>query len=247
VREQRKARRLSRLVDVLPGIRRKLARHLGGNEPSRALALAAVIELVARSAIRAGSETYARIHGTRGAATLLKSDVAINNGRVVLSFRSKGGQSVRKEFRAPRLANALQVLGALPGRRLFQYRDAEGKLRKVRRRDANAFLREMSGTAVSLKDFRALVASAIALECLAAATPAECQRRRRSQIVDALRDAAGELANTPTVCRKSYVHETVVAAFEDGTLERFSRALGSARSRSNREAILGQLLISTES
>ena len=78
VREQRKARRLSQLVDVLPKIRRALTRHLAGREPTRELALAAVIELVARSAIRAGSEAYARLHGTRGAATLLKSDVAID-------------------------------------------------------------------------------------------------------------------------------------------------------------------------
>jgi DNA topoisomerase-1 len=246
VREQRKARRLSRLVDVLPRIRRKLARHLAGNEPTRALALAAVIELVARSAIRAGSEAYARIHGTRGAATLLKSDVAIDNGHVVLSFRSKGGQTVRKEFHAPRLAKALKVLYAVPGRRLFQYRDDDGTVRRVRRRDANAFLCEMSGTAISLKDFRTLVASAIALECLAAATPAENQRRRRSQIVEALRNAADELVNTPTVCRKSYVHETVVAAFENGLLERFARVVGSTRSRSNREVILAQLLITIE-
>ena len=159
----------------------------------------------------------------------------------MLSFRSKGGQTVQKEFRAPRLANALRVLCALPGRRLFQYLDAGGSVRKVRRRDANAFLCEMAGTAISLKDFRTLVASAIALESLSATTPADSQRRRRSQIVEALRNAADELANTPTVCRKSYVHETVVAAFENGLLERFSRTLGNARSRPNREAILTQL------
>jgi DNA topoisomerase I len=242
VREQRKARRLARLVDVLPKVRRALARHLAGKEPSRELALAAVIELVARSAIRAGSESYARLYGTRGAATLLKSNITIDNDRVILRFRGKGGQSVDKEFRAPRFASAVRVLCELPGRRLFQYRNGEGIIRKARRRDANAFLREIAGTAISLKDFRTLVASAIALESLAAASPAATERRRRSQIGDALRVAADELANTPTVCRKSYVHETVVAAFEDGLLERFSRTLGSARSQPNREAILARLL-----
>ena len=36
-RETRKARRLARLAEVLPQIRRSIGRHLGLNEPTRAL------------------------------------------------------------------------------------------------------------------------------------------------------------------------------------------------------------------
>ena len=39
---------------------------------------------------------------------------------------------------------------------------------------------------------------------------------------------AGELANTPTVCRKSYVHEAVVTAFEAGALARLGKPSRSA-------------------
>src|SRR5690242_20940004 len=59
VREQRKAHRLLRLVDTLPHIRRAVTVHLGSGEPCREYALAAAIDLVAASAIRAGSEAYA--------------------------------------------------------------------------------------------------------------------------------------------------------------------------------------------
>ena len=52
VRETRKAHRLAQLVEALPRIRRSVAQHLSGQEPTREMALAAVIELVARSAIR---------------------------------------------------------------------------------------------------------------------------------------------------------------------------------------------------
>src|SRR6478752_2855151 len=79
VREMRKARRLARLADVLPRIRRSVAQHLSAPEPTRESALAAVIELVACSAIRPGSESYARQHGTRGATTLLKSNVTLDD------------------------------------------------------------------------------------------------------------------------------------------------------------------------
>jgi len=67
VRETRKAHRLAQLVGALPKIRRAVTKHLSGDEPTREFALAAVIELIARTAIRPGSESYARLNGTRGA------------------------------------------------------------------------------------------------------------------------------------------------------------------------------------
>jgi DNA topoisomerase-1 len=36
--------------------------------------------------------------------------------------------------------------------------------------------------------------------------------------VDAVKAAAEHLANTPTVCRTSYVHPGIVEAYQDGTL-----------------------------
>src|SRR5579883_2573099 len=61
VREHRKAHRLAKLVGALPKIRRQVAAHLSGDEPTREFALAAVIELIARTAIRPGNETYTRM------------------------------------------------------------------------------------------------------------------------------------------------------------------------------------------
>ena len=93
VREQRKARRLQRLVEALPRIRRAVNKHLGAAEPTREFALAAVIELVACSAIRAGSESYAKANGTRGAATLLKSNIAVQrrDGRAEIPRQGRQG------------------------------------------------------------------------------------------------------------------------------------------------------------
>ena len=116
----RKARRLARLADALPRIQRSISQLLNSTVPSREFALAAVVELVARSAIRAGSEQYARLRGTRGAATLLKSNVSIYGETVKLRFRAKGGRLIEKEIHAPKLASAIDVLQHLPGRRLFR-------------------------------------------------------------------------------------------------------------------------------
>ena len=223
VREALKARRLGRIARSLPAIKRAVAKALAGESEDAALAIAAVVHLVSLTAIRAGGENYARDNGTRGATTLLKSNVKIDGRTIVLAFKAKGGKSVTKEVRDVRLQRALVRLLTLPGRRLFQYRDAEGNVRSVRAADVNGFLRGIAGRRISLKDFRMLVASSEALEALTNLAPAASERGRRSQLKVAMTTVAEELANTAAIARKSYVHDAIVDAFEDGTLSRLRK------------------------
>jgi DNA topoisomerase I len=242
VRELRKARRLMRLVAALPKIRRSVGQRLATDQLTREFVLSAVIELVARTAIRPGSESHAKLHGSRGATTLLKSNVTIEDDCIVLSFRAKGGKFVQKECSAHGLARAIDLLRTLPGKRLFQYRDDAGEVRAVTSAQVNTFLREIAGVRISCKDFRTLMASAAVMETLARVTPAGSARGRNRQIMEAVRATADELANTPAICRRSYVHETVVTAFEDGVLERFASKLKGCRSQAKREQVLLQVI-----
>src|SRR4029453_14357050 len=95
---------------------------------------------------------------------------------------------------------------------------------------------------ISLKDFRTLLASASVLESLARIKPATSSRLRRKQVLQAVSATADELANTPTICRKSYVHDAVINAFEQGILERFSRTLKNCRSPSRRAKGLAEVI-----
>jgi DNA topoisomerase-1 len=242
VREQRKAHRLARLVAALPKIRRKVSQHLSGDAPTREFALSAVIELIARTAIRPGNESYARLNGTRGATTLLKSNVTLEDDCVVLTFKAKGGKAVRKECDAAKLVRAIGILRGIPGKRMFQYKDEAGNTRIVNTTQVNAFLREIAGIKISLKDFRTLMASAVVLESLSRISPAKSATGRRKQVLEAVRAAADELSNTPAICRKSYVHDTIVTAFEDGILERFAATMTGYRSQSKREQLLAQVV-----
>lgn len=219
VREAVKARKLRNIARSLPTISRAVRRFLRTPDPTdRHAATAAVVYLVSRTALRAGSDSYARERGTRGATTLLKSNVGIDGIEVRLQFRGKGAKRVTRAVRDRLLARTCQDLLALPGRRLFQYRGADGAIHPVRAADVNAFLREVSGARVSLKDFRTLVASAGVMKALSSVPPAETTRARKALLRDAIAAAAETLTNTPTVCRKSYVHASVIAAFEQGKL-----------------------------
>jgi DNA topoisomerase-1 len=230
------------LVAALPRLRKRVSEVLAGSEATREFAFAALVELVSLSAIRPGNEEYARRHGSRGASTLLKSNVRVSGDQVTLMFRAKGGKDIRKEVTDERLARAIAVLRSLPGARLFQYRDEAGSVRKVNARHVNAYLREITGAAISLKDFRTLCASASVLEVLAKQVPEGSARTRHKQVLEAVRRAAAELENTPTIARKSYVHEAIVTAFEGDGFEAFARTLKRCRSAASREKLLAEII-----
>lgn len=236
IREIRKAQRLEHLVDVLPNIRRAVRSALKAESPTREFALAAVIKLVDTTAIRAGNEAYAKEHKTRGATTLMKSDIHFGKDGVTLRFRAKGGKWVKKSLSNARLSEALARLRKLPGRQLFQFVDEKGDVHRLRSKDVNDYLKHVAGCAVSLKDFRTLCGSADALDVLVKLEPASTARGRKKQIREALEAAARRLENTPAVCRKSYVHPAIITAFETGTLQRMAKVL-SSNSRKERAVV----------
>ena len=56
---------------------------------------------------------------------------------------------------------------------------------------------------------------------------------RKKAIVGAIESVAGQLGNTPAVCRACYVHPDVIDSYLDGTLVRAlsARARGAGRDR----------------
>jgi DNA topoisomerase-1 len=139
-----------------------------------------------------------------------------------LRFPGKGGKHVEKVCRSKRLVKTLRKLQKLPGNRVFQYVSDDGSVRRLRRRDANAFLCEITNNKISLKDFRTLSACSQALAYLSRLDPKPSRHGKRAQIKSALRVVASELANTPAVCKRSYVHALVIGAFETGRLKKLT-------------------------
>lgn len=239
VRETLKARRLEGLAGALPVILRTVRKALRESQIDKRFALAAAVQLVAVTSVRAGSDQYAEEHGTRGATTLLKSHVRVHGEEVTLAFRGKGGKAIRRQFEHADLSRALERLRALPGPRLFQYLDASGTVHAIRAADVNAFLKAVSGRCISLKDFRTLTASLGVLDELGRLVPERSARGRRRQIRQAIAPLANVLANTLAVCQTSYVHDCVIEAFEAGKLV---NTASSARSPAARLRLFSHLL-----
>ncbi len=112
----------------------------------------------------------------------------------------------------------------LPGQDLFGYRDDAGQVHDVTSQDVNEYLRAASGQDYTAKDFRTWGATTLAIDLLRNAPPTKGPGAARRQINEALDVVAEHLGNTRAVCRKSYVHPGVLAAYQLGTLGSIRRA-----------------------
>jgi DNA topoisomerase-1 len=230
-RSETKAQRLLRLGLALPRLRDAVRKALSGPELTRTKIIAAVVRLIDRALLRPGYEEYAKGSGARGASTLLKTDVAVQGDKVVVEFEGKGGKPVKRELQDRMLAGVVKKLSSLKGRRLFSATDESGQERPITAREVNAFLAEASGSDVTAKDFRTFRASA---EALAFLTENNGHEKLRQQAIVEAADAASEiLVNTRAVARSSYIHASVIKAYETGKLEA-SLFRGRLRSGLNR-------------
>ena len=218
-RAETKARRLLRLGSALPSLRGAVRKALSEPGLTRDKVIAAVVRLIDRTLLRPGYEEYAQARGSRGASTLLKSDVVIEGDKVLLEFEGKGGKPVKREVRDKLLARVVSKLSTLRGRRLFSAPDDNGGQRPVTAREVNAFLAEASGTDITAKDFRTFRVSAEALALLIGNNDHETEKLRKQAIVQAADKASEILANTRSVARSSYIHPSVIKAYESGKLK----------------------------
>ena len=219
VRDASKFHRLLAFGQALPTLRERLETDLALPAVPRERILATVVWIIDRTLVRVGNEEYARANGSYGATTLRKDHVEVMGAEVALSFRGKHGKEHRADFRDRRIAAVLRRCQELPGEALFPYVDELGAPCSVDSGDVNDYLREIAGDAFTVKDFRTWGGSVRCFRLLRDAGMPGSPREASSMITGAVTLVATHLANTPAVCRRSYVHPAILSAYGEGGLE----------------------------
>jgi DNA topoisomerase-1 len=212
--------RMLAFAAALPRIRRRCDRDLARRGLPREKVLAAVVRLLELTLIRVGNEEYARLNRSFGLTTLRDRHASVRGDAVRFRFRGKSGQQHEVGLRDRRLATVVRRCQELPGQELFQYVDADGSVQDVTSDDVNAYLREASGGDFTAKDFRTWEGTVLAYRALRALQPGTSNDGRdgKKVVVEAIRDTADRLGNTPAVARRSYVHPAILEAYLDGAI-----------------------------
>lgn len=226
---------------ALGGLRAQVDEDLSRRDLSEARIVALVVALLDLTAVRIGSEEYARANKTFGLTTLRARHAQITSGSLTLRFKAKHGKVTSVSCANGRLARVAKRCQELPGQLLFQYVDDEGEVRPVRSADVNDYLRAHTGVDATAKTFRTWEGSVKASELLASLEVPPSQRARQRALNEAIGEVAGCLGNTVAVCRSSYVHPRIVERWEQDELADLWDA-GPSRAKGGVEASERKLL-----
>jgi DNA topoisomerase-1 len=222
VRDQVKYSKLLRFGESLPDLRQKIASDLRQHKLTRTKVTALVIALMEQTLIRIGNDEYARNNDSYGLTTLLDDHVNFDNGNTItFEFRGKSGKEHEVALRDRRLAKLVKECQELPGQRLFQYYDENGDLTALTSTDVNTYLREVTGFDFTAKDFRTWGGTILTARLLHECGPAGSETATKKQITAVVKEVAHALGNTPAVCRQSYIHPAIFAAYEQNQLPDF--------------------------
>jgi DNA topoisomerase-1 len=223
VRDQDKYGRLPEFGRALPAIRRRIGRDLGRHGLPRQKVLAAVVKLLETTFIRVGNDEYARQNRSYGLTTMRDGHVRVSGSKVRFMFRGKSGVQHALELDDRRLARIVRRCRDLPGQELFQYLDEDGEVVDVSSEHVNVYLKDITGTDFTSKDFRTWAGTVLAARLLCAERPTSSAAAGKRAIAQAIDEVARRLGNTRSVCRKCYVHPAVIEAYLDGSI---TRAMG---------------------
>ena len=212
-REEAKFEHMYEFARALPAIRATVAEHMSLRGLPQQKVLATVVHLLEATLIRVGNDEYARANQSFGLTTLRSDHIEVIGSEIRFAFTGKSGKKWSVAMRDRRVAKILRACQDLPGQELLQYFDEDKELRGVSSGDVNDYLREIAGYNVTAKDFRTWAGTVLMARRLGEAGAAESDRQAKKLMRAALVRVAAALGNTPTVCRKSYIHPCVTAAW----------------------------------
>jgi DNA topoisomerase I len=220
VRDENKYGRILEFAAALPALRKRTAEDLAGPTLSRTKVVAAVVQMLEKTLIRVGNEEYARTNKSFGLTTMQDNHAKVSGSTVRFRFRGKSGKFHDIAFTDARLARIVRRCQELPGRELFQYLDDDGNVQGIGSADVNDYLRDVTGREFTAKDFRTWTGTVLAAQALQEMSEVTSDAQAKRNVVAAIEAVAGLLGNTKSVCRKCYIHPTIIDAYMDRTLTR---------------------------
>jgi DNA topoisomerase-1 len=218
VRDETKYERMTAFAQALPTIRKRTDEDLRRPGLPKEKVLATVVRLLQTTLIRVGNEEYARENRSFGLTTMRSRHVEVDGSTLSFQFRGKAGKVHEIDLRDRRLARIVGRCQELPGHELFQYVDEDGERQSVDSADVNEYLRAITGEDFTAKDFRTWAGTVLAACALEELESFDSEAQAKRNVVQAIESVAERLGNTPTVCRKCYVHPAIIDGYLDGGL-----------------------------
>ncbi len=221
---------MTEFAKTLPLIRKKVESDLKLRGMPKGKVVALIVKLIDLYHFRVGNDEYSKKNKSYGLTTLTKGHVVIDRSKeaegeldAVFEFVGKSGKLWKRRIWEDDLAQLIKASGEVGSKKknqdLFRYEDKNGNDFDIKSNHINEYLDAVTSkdTKVTAKDFRTWAATwKTAFRFSEQLDPDSVSARKRVSN-EVIKTVASDLGNTPTVCRSSYIHPTILSDWAEGS------------------------------
>lgn len=231
------------LSEKIPKLRRAIEADMSLPGLPQKKVVAAIIKVMLITQSRVGNSTYKLENDTYGLTTIHNDHVDVSGTKIHLSFKGKSGVEHDITFSDPKISKIIKRCQELPGEELFCYLDENGEEVDINSQHVNDYLKEVTGEEFTAKDIRTWGGTCKAIELLIQVRPDDLSEREwKSRHVKVIKETAGHLRNTTTVCKKYYIHPIVLESDRSGKLFELWKTCRNCSHLSREERLLVKML-----
>lgn len=170
--------------------------------------IAIILKIVVICSFRLGNLKYQKLYNSFGISNILKSHVSMRGKDMYIKFTGKKGvlnECLIKDKQVILEVNKL-ISGKKPNDYVFTYR-YEGEEKVITALEINKYLKEYHVNTTS-KHFRTHDTNILFIEYMRKYTDPEklSLAKRKKVVVEAMKVISCQINNTPTICKKEYLH-----------------------------------------
>lgn len=230
----------------------RLQKHIMTDLSSRQLSkeriCALALAVMSKTYFRIGNTVYERDNKSYGLTTLHNRHVQISTNKVFFKFIGKKGIRQQSYLTEKSLVRLLTKVKEIPGQRLLQYYDQEGKPTPLDSGTLNTYLKTATDADISCKTFRTWYACILALHYLSQSKLPESATTRKQQLLAIIDQVAEQLGNTRSITRSHYIHPYIQENYLQGELDNWIKRVSKTTERPSTDPIykrkLMQLILS---
>lgn len=233
----------------LSKIRKQVAIDLKLHGMPQRKVLALVLQLLEATHIRIGNQYYADQNESFGLTTLHSKHVEFSKKEMKFQFIGKKGEEQTVTLKDIKLIKLVSRCEEIPGWEIFHYYDESNKKQCIDSGMVNEYIRKITETDFSAKDFRTWAGSKLFFEALMHLGYFENTEKNRKTQNEAYKETAEALGNTKTVCENYYVHPEIPKQYENGKITKQFEKVKKTTARkyfSKTEKVLLGMLINYE-
>ncbi|CAN5205479.1 DNA topoisomerase IB [soil metagenome] len=203
----------------LPKIRRHVTHDMKLTGMPKEKILATIVWLLENTLIRIGNEEYEKENKSYGLTTLKNKHVTFaKRNNVLFEFKGKSDVYHSVSIHSKKVAAIIRKCRELPGQELFEYRNEEGEIKNITSYDVNEYLKGITGTDTTAKDFRTWGGTVMAASQFDTVGIGESADHAKKNIVATVKKVSGHLRNRPATCKKYYIHPSIIGAYQNGKI-----------------------------